>query len=120
MLLFFFFFTVLLLYFCVIGSTMLLVYRYHVWANGSNIAVVFHLLTKPQLRNRTEVDPNRLDSRFPGKVRPKAFRLSMASPSFIAFGGNNWVMKDRTLLERLLFVLTHSEPPQVGAHMRAL
>ena len=49
--------------------------RFHFWANGSNIAVVLHLLTNLSL-GMTEVDPNRVDSRFPGKVWPKAFRLS--------------------------------------------
>ena len=42
--------------------------RFHIWANGSDIAFVLHLLTKPQLRNRTEVDPKRLDSRFLEKL----------------------------------------------------
>ena len=51
--------------------------RFDVWAFGSNIAVVLHRLTKPQLGNRNEVDLNRLDSRFTGKVWPKAFRLSL-------------------------------------------
>ena len=32
--------------------------RFDFWANDSNIAVVLHLLTKPQLRNRTKEDPN--------------------------------------------------------------
>ena len=44
---------------------------------GSNIAVVLHFLTKPQHRSRTEECPNRLNSRFPGTVWPKAFRLSL-------------------------------------------
>lgn len=34
------------------------------WAKGSNITVALHLLTKPQLRNRSHVDPKRRDSRF--------------------------------------------------------